>query len=283
MTAEEIIAKVKDLPMVSETARKLPGLLNKPELHRDDLVKTLRCDNVLTAKMLRVCNSASTGLREPVTSVDQAVLLLGDSTIFRIVCALGFGGAMAAPLPGYAVEANGLWSHSITTGVAAEYLAEVESFGGFQPPLAFTAGLLHDIGKLILNQMLTPKTRSDIRTLIAEKSLSRVEAERDVLGADHADVGAALLRRWNVPDVIVQAVADHHRPVVKPQIQLSALVHLANCAAHLCGSAPGWDAYAVRVQRDLSEALALDVHRIEHLLMGVHSSLATVNQLMTAA
>jgi putative nucleotidyltransferase with HDIG domain len=283
MTPEEIISKVKDLPIVSETARKLPALLNKPELHRDDLVKTLRCDNVLTAKLLRVCNSVEIGLREPVTSLDQAVLLLGDNVIFRTVCALGYGSIMSAPLVGYAVEANGLWSHSVTTGVAAEYLAEIENYGSFQPPVAFTAGLLHDIGKIILNQLLTPKIRSDIRDLIAEKTLSRVDAEREVFGADHAAVGAALLRRWGVPEVIAQAVASHHHPVVQPEIELSALVHLANSAAHLCGSAGGWDAYALRIQRDLSVTLELDVPRVEQLLLGVHASLATVKQLMAAA
>jgi putative nucleotidyltransferase with HDIG domain len=283
MTPEEIISKVKDLPVVSETARKLPALLNKPELHRDDLVQTLRCDNVLTAKLLRVCNSAEIGLREPVTSMDQAVLLLGHNVIFRTVCALGYGGIMSAPLAGYAVEANGLWSHSVTTGVAAEYLAEVENYGSFQPPLAFTAGLLHDLGKIILNQLLTPKIRAEIRVLIAEKNLSRVAAEREVFGADHAAVGAALLRRWGVPEVIAQAVADHHTPVAQPEIQLSALVHLANSAALLSGSAGCWDAYAMRVQQDLSQTLSLEVTRIEQLLLGVHSSLATVKQLMAAA
>jgi len=283
MTADEIISKVKDLPVVSETARKLPGLLNKPELHRDDLVQTLRCDNVLTAKLLRVCNSAEIGLAQPVASLDQAVLLLGDNAIFRTVCALGYGNFMNAPLDGYAVEANGLWSHSVTTGVAAEYLAEIENYGAFQPPVAFTAGLLHDIGKIVLNQLLTPKLRSEIRTLIAEKHLSRVAAEREVFGVDHAAVGATLLRRWGVPEVIAQAVADHHEPVIQPEIQLSALVHLANSAAHLSGTAGGWDAYALRVQRDLSQTLDMDVSRIEQLLLGVHSSLATVKQLMAAA
>ena len=283
MTADEIISKVRDLPVVSETARKLPALLNKPELHRDDLVQTLRCDNVLTAKLLRVCNSAEIGLREPVTSLDQAVLLLGHNVIFRTVCALGYGGVMSAPLVGYAVEANGLWSHSVTTGVAAEYLAEVENYGNFAPPLAFTAGLLHDIGKIVLNQLLTPKIRADIRSVIAEKNLTRVAAEREIFGADHAAVGAALLRRWGVPDIIAQAVEDHHHPVVQPEIQLSAVVHLANSAAHLSGSSGGVDAYALRVQKDLSETLELEVTRIEQLLLGVHSSLATVRQLMAAA
>ncbi len=80
--------------MVSETARKLVTLLNQPETHRDEVIRTLRCDNVLTAKLLRVCNSAHTGLKHPVGSIDQAVLLLGNSAIYRMVCAVGFGGAM---------------------------------------------------------------------------------------------------------------------------------------------------------------------------------------------
>ena len=283
MTPDEIIGKVKDLPVISETARKLPTLLNKPELHRDDLVQTLRLDNVLTAKLLRVCNSAGVGLREPVTSVDQAVLLLGDHTIFRTICALSYGGVMGVPLDGYAVEANGLWAHSVTTGVAAEYLSEVEGYGGFPPPVAFTAGLLHDIGKLILNQLLTPKTRTEIRALITEKAFSRVDAERKIFGADHAAVGAALLRRWNVPPLIVNAVADHHRPGVKPTPHLSAVVHLANGSAHLTGSAPGNDAYVLQIQRELCDTLLLDPKELERLLLGIHSTLETVKQLVSVA
>src|SRR5271168_2993852 len=99
MTADEIIAQAKELPVVSETARKLTIQLNQPDLHRDELVKTLRCDNILTAKLLRVCNSAECGAREPVVSLDQALLLLGDDTIFRMVCALGFGDSLGMSEP----------------------------------------------------------------------------------------------------------------------------------------------------------------------------------------
>src|SRR5580658_2701655 len=168
MTPTEIIGKVKELPMVPETARKLVTMLNQPETHREDLIATLRCDNVLTAKLLRVCNSAHAGLKAPVSSIDQAVLLLGDNAIFRMVCAIGFGGALGFSLPGYAVEANGLWGHSLSVGMGAEYLTEIEGYGDFQPSMAFTAGLLHDVGKLVLNQILTPQWRTQIRTLISE-------------------------------------------------------------------------------------------------------------------
>ena len=136
MTANEIISKVKELPVVSQTARKLTTQLNQPDLHRDQLVETLRCDNVLTAKLLRICNSADFGVREPVVSIDQALMLLGDNVIFRMVCSVGFGSSLGAAAPGYDTEANGLWTHSLSTGVGAEYLAGVASFGNFHtsPP-----------------------------------------------------------------------------------------------------------------------------------------------------
>jgi putative nucleotidyltransferase with HDIG domain len=283
MTADEIVARAKDLPVVSETARKLVIQLNQPDLHRDELVETVRCDNVLTAKLLRVCNSANSGMREPVLSVDQALLLLGDNMVFRIVCAIGFGGSLGMAAPGYDTEANGLWTHSLSTALGAEYLAEVESYGNFLPSTAFTAGLLHDIGKLVISKVLTPKARAGIRSKIAGQSLSRVKAEKAVLGADHCEVGACLLKRWSLPELIVEAVADHHSPVLKPAIQLSAVVYLANCAAHLCGAAPGWEAQAIQAKNTAAEVLGMDVEKVEQIVSGIQNAMQTLPQLMVAA
>ena len=283
MTADEIIAQVKDLPVVSETARKLIVQLNQPDLHRDELVATVRGDNVLTAKLLRVCNSAYSGAREPVFSVDQALFLLGDNMIFRTVCAIGFGGSLGAAAPGYATEANGLWSHSLGTALGAEYLAEIESYGNFLPSTAFTAGLLHDIGKSVISKVLTPKARTDIRGKIAGESLSRVEAEKAVLGADHCEVGACLLKRWSLPELIVEAVADHHSPVLKPAIQLSAVVYLANCAVHLCGAAPGWEAQAIQAKHTAAAVLGLEVEKVEQIVSGIQGAMQTLPQLLVAA
>jgi putative nucleotidyltransferase with HDIG domain len=283
MTPDEIIGRVKDLPVVSETARKLAIQLNQPDLHRDDLVETLRCDNVLTAKLLRVCNSADYGLSEPVVSIDQALLLLGDNVIFRMVCAVGFGGSLGAAAPGYDTEANGLWTHSLSTGVGAEYLADVESYGNFPPSTAFTAGLLHDIGKSVISKVLTPKDRADIRSKITGQSLSRDEAEKAVLGADHCEIGACLLKRWSLPEPILEAVANHHSPVLKPAIQLSAVVYLADCAAHLCGTTPGWQAEAVQAKNTAAEVLGMDVEKVEQIVSGIQDAMQALPQLMVAA
>jgi putative nucleotidyltransferase with HDIG domain len=282
MTAAEIVSQVKELPLVPETARKMVILLNESDTHRDDLIQTLRCDNVLTAKLLRVCNSAHSGLKSPVSSIDQAVLLLGDNTIFRMVCAIGFGGAMGLSMPGYAVEANGLWSHSLSVGMGAEYLTEIEDYGDFQPAMAFTAGLLHDIGKLVLNQILTPKWRTEIRGLMSQDSFPRVDAEKMVLGSDHAEVGACLLQKWVLPEIIIEAVANHHAPIVQPVVQLSAVVYLANCAAHLSGPSPGGsDACALRPSPRMAKLLGLQQERIEQIVTDVHEAMKAVNQFLS--
>ena len=283
MMAEEIIARVKDLPIVSETARKLTVQLNQPDSNANEIIETLRCDNVLTAKLLRVCNSAASGLAEPVLSVDQALFLLGYNMIFRIVCAISFSNSLGSEAPGYDTEANGLWTHSLNTALAAEYLADVESYGNFLPSTAFTAGLLHDIGKSIIGKVLTPKDRADIRAKITGETLSRVKAERAVLGADHCQVGACLLKRWSLPELIVDAVAGHYSPVLKPSIQLSALVYLANVSVHLCGAAPGWQSSAAQEKLAAAAVLGLDSVKMDKIVSGVEAAIQTAPQLMMAA
>jgi putative nucleotidyltransferase with HDIG domain len=283
MTADDIIANVPDLPVVSETARKLTVQLMQPDSHRDDLIKTLRCDNVLTAKLLRVCNSAECAPEEPVVSLDQAVMLLGDEMIFRLVCAIGYGTSLRLAAPGYDTEANGLWVHSLATAVGAEHLCTVKSYGDYAPSTAFTAGLLHDIGKIVLSRVMTPKHRVEIRSKMTTESLTRFAAEKAVFGADHSEVGACLLKKWGLPEPILEAVAHHHSPVTKPDIQLSAVVHLANCAAHLAGSISNSEAHVVQAKNATAQALGIDVEKVEETIHGISEAMEHFAQLQTAA
>jgi len=280
MNAPEIVAKVKNLPPVSQAALRLVSLLEQPAVGNDDVVQALKCDNVLTAKLLRACNSPYFGLSEPVASVDQAVLILGHQQILHIVLTLAFGSAMVVPMPGYAVEANELWRHSLVTAIAAESVVESTADLNVDTPIAFTVGLLHDIGKLVLGQALTPEFQAEIRHLVEQKKFSRSEAEKAIIGTDHAEVGAHLLQTWHLPDDIVEAVANHHQPVLKPRPRLSVVTHLANCAAHLAGSAPGWDGYAVRVDEGVIKQFAIGPENIELLVANVRESFDRVDQFM---
>jgi putative nucleotidyltransferase with HDIG domain len=283
MNAEEMVAKAKDLPPVSHAALKLVSLLDQPAISNEDVVRVLKHDGVLTAKLLRSCNSPAWGFEEPVASVDQAVLLLGHQQILHVVLSLTFGGAMSVSLPAYSVEAEELWRHALITAVAAEILVKNGADVGAEAPVAFTAGLLHDIGKLVIAQFLSPEAREAVCKLIEEKGLARVEAEKSVLGADHCETGARLLQVWRVPEEIVEAVANHHRPAVEPRAALSTLVHVANCVAHLAGSAPGWEAYAMRASNAPAEALGLSGESLEGMIISVRDSFEQVDRFMSIA
>jgi len=280
MTAEEMASKTMNLAAVSPAALKLIGLLKESELANEDVVGALKQDMALTARLLRVCNSASLGLGGTVGSVDQAVLLLGYQQILRLVLSLALGDALAAPMPGYAVAANELWRHSLIVAIAAENITLRASGLDTDPAIAFTAGLLHDIGKLAMNPALTAECQAAIRQRIAEDGASRVEAEREVLGADHAQVGGCLLRLWRLPERIVEGVAHHHAPVAEPRGRLSAVVYMANCLAHLAGSAPGWEAYALKINSPVAATFDLTPERLDGLVLRVCESCERAESLM---
>jgi putative nucleotidyltransferase with HDIG domain len=281
MTPNEVIAKVKNLPAVSQAAIKLVVLLDQPALSNEDVVTVLKYDNVMTAKLLRACNSPYFGFDEKISSVEQAVLILGHRQILHMVLSLAFGGAMSTMLPGYAIQAKELWYHSLTTAVAAEQLVKSGLPLEAESPVAFTAGLLHDIGKLALNQMLDAGAQSAILELISQNHLPRYVAEKEVIGTDHCEIGASLMESWHLPGEIVEAVLNHHRPISEPEPKLSTITHVADCLAHLTGSTPGWDSYALIADTKTNEVLGITPEWLESLMISVHDSADKVEQFMS--
>jgi putative nucleotidyltransferase with HDIG domain len=280
MTAETLIEQVGELPPVSEAALKLLKLLGNPDHDLSEVVRAVQCDGILTAKVLRACNSAYRGLRDPIASIEQAALHLGQQEILRVVLALNVGSTLNRSLAGYAVGESELWKHALTTALAAEHLAHQIPACPFEAPVAYTAGLLHDIGKVVLNRALTPDIQATIRSQIKQSGSSRPEAERSVIGTDHAEVGALLLACWKLPEDIIEAAANHHAPPLTRPAPLSAVVHVANCVAHAVGSAPGWDGYATRVDEPVAETLGLDSNGLEQAMIAVHIALSNVRQFL---
>ena len=283
MTPNDVIAKVKRLPAVPSTALKLASLLDQPAISNDEVVTVLKYDNVLTAKLLRACNSPLYGFEEEVSCIEQAVLILGHQQILKMVLSIAFGGAMSSILQGYAIEAKELWSHSLTTAVAAEQLAKAEIPFEIDSCAAFTAGLLHDIGKLALNEVLNADFQTTIRSLVREAGVSRSKAEERVVGTDHSKVGACLLDDWRLPAAIVEAVLNHHHPRFDPEPQLSVVIHVANQLAHHAGSSIGWVSFGERVDARASQALGITPMKFDSLLIGVRESSDRVKKFMNLA
>ncbi len=283
MNAESLIARVPNLPSPAPAIARLLNLLTRPDIDNDNVVGILKQDPVLSAKVLAISNSAAFGLASPVKSLDEAMMYLGYAELHRIVMAISFGAALSPTLPGYIIEDGALWRHSLLTALISETVLGKVIVIKSDGPVAYTAGLIHDIGKLVISHALNAEKQKAVRELIDRGNQSLVEAEREVIGADHAEVGALLLRTWHLPEVLIEAVANHHHPPTDAQsMALSSVVHVADVIAHEVGASPGMDSFAVRAKEDVVEALGLCADDIECLIVSACDSAAEVAETISA-
>jgi len=186
----------------------------------------------MSAKVLQLVNSTFFGLSQPVSNPAQAVDLLGLDTIKIMVLSVHmFSQYDQSQLDGLSLTE--IWAHSVSVGGNAKRIVEAESAGQKLADDAFIAGLLHDAGKLVLATNL-PEEYSSVRTLASKKGISLSEAEREVFGTGHAEVGAYLLELWGFPGSITAAIAFHHVPREYPGNNFNPLtaVHAANALAY---------------------------------------------------
>ncbi len=265
MKAETLIGRTPNLRPPSPTVVRLLNLLDNPNADYDAVIATVSRDPVLSAKILALCNSASYGLAQPVASLEHAVLYLGYGEIHRLVMGLSFGSQVGVQLPGYDIEAGALWRHSLAVALLSPRVLAVSKQISADTSVAYTAGLLHDIGKLVIGQALDAKERARIRELVETRESSLLEAEKLVIGCNHAEVGACLLRRWHIPEVIIEVAANHHQPPPGSPPALSTAIHIADAIAHQTGASPGWESFAVTRHKSALTALALSSAELDAL------------------
>ena len=280
MNAEQLISKVPNLPAPAPSVGRLLELLTKPDADNDDMIRVIRNDGVMSAKLIGLCNSAAYGLSTPVNSIEQAVLLIGHSEIHKLVMSVGFSGAISPAMNGYSMGEGELWRHSLLTAYVAVAVTALSRKTSIDPSIAFTAGLVHDIGKIVITHALDEKTQAAMRELIEKNEHSLVEAEKLIIGTDHAEVGACLLKQWGLPELLVESVANHHQPVIKPKPALSAIVHVADVIALEAGPSPGWASFAMRADESAVEALGLGRENIENLIISAYDALEQVDEMV---
>lgn len=273
MNANELIAKANYLKAPSPAIVQLLGLLSKSDCDNEEIIRIIQQDATISAKLLGMCNSAVYGLAMPVSSIDQAVLYLGHSEIHRLALNAGFNDKLNPALSGYAIREDELWQHSLLTGLVCVMLAESTGEPEVDQAIAYTGGLIHDIGKIVISRAISPPHRDAILDLIERKEETLVAAERAVLGTDHAEVGARLLETWRLPKLLVEAVAYHHRPTSSP-LKLSALVHVADLIALEAGRAPGIGSFAKKADGPTLEALKLNSDTMEEFVLKAYDALA---------
>jgi len=233
---QDIVASTNELEALPTTTVKLLELLEDPLVAADRVLQVINKDPSLTANLLKLCNSAYYGMRRQVGSVKEALVMLGNKTVVTLAFATSMGDVLRGQLSAYRLAKDELWHHALATALAASRIAHATGSQDVSER-AFTAGLVHDIGKLILNKVLVNQM-NQLPQYATAKEL--INAERDILGFDHSEAGAALAEAWNFPSMLVSAIYYHHRPeAAQGDIQLLHSVVAGNLIAAAVGMGGG--------------------------------------------
>ena len=263
MTMDQLISSVKSLPPAPKILPQLLELLNKDDVHVERIVDLIALDPALTAKVIQRCNSTSFGMSQPVSDLSVAMACLGFNEIYRIVTTVILESSLGKAQNGYGIGEGQLWEHSLVAAFSSRMLAKDL---GMDENIAFTAGLLHDIGKLVLNGSMEGKLDQILEQTEGPEPKSLLEAERELLGMDHSEVGGRVLEKWKFPTPMVSAVRFHHAPSdARPDEQLAALVYTGDLVAHMIGYCHGHQSFAVRGRADALEILEITTTDIELL------------------
>jgi len=222
MEIRELLSHTDKLPNIPEVVRELIQQLNNPNADYGEIAEKVGQDQTLSLKILRLVNSAHFGLSRKVSSLDEALVMLGMARLKTLVIASGVAGS-AKDVEG--LDMRRFWSESFLVGALAKWFAEKSS--KVDPDVAFTAGLIHSIGRLLLH-LAEPNRAKAIQTLIEESECSRSEAELQRLGFTTPEAGQALLDMWKFPEELGIAVRQFKKPLDFDEPQpLSAVINLA--------------------------------------------------------
>jgi len=246
---------LRQIPPLPQVAMRALEMLRDPALPRSALAQVLSLDQAMTGRFLRLVNSAYYGLPRRITSLDEAIGLLGYEQTKQVVLAAAANRYLTRPLPAYALEGGALWQHAIAVATGSDWIARRRHITPSSE--AYVAGLLHDVGKLALDMMVRHHAEWSTSHDEGQEAGSWTDVERRITGHDHPALGAAIARSWNLPDRVVEAIACHHDPsaaILDPR--LAAAVHVANAAALMAGVGLGVDGLRYALDSRAIESLA---------------------------
>ncbi len=229
---EKILDSVQNLPPFPETARRIFELSADEEIDFKEIIDVIKFDEALTSNCLRLCNSSAYGLRAKTFTVDQAAIVLGVKNIQMIALANSKAlSGYAKVQEGYSLNAGELWRHSVVTAVISQLLFKKN--GSQETAILFTSSLLHDIGKVILNEYVVEEDTGNLVALAQRENLSLVEAEKVVFGIDHAELGGVVAEKWGFPSMLCNSIKNHHSDAEKFIPNIEAWVRLSNLVNHV--------------------------------------------------
>ena len=261
------IKAIKSLPTLPAVAQKVSKMAENDDTSATQLGKIIATDQALSGRVLRLVNSSFYGFPGRISSISNAIVLLGFDVVKSLIISVSVFEMMEKGIVG-------LWEHSLGCAIASRIIAK--KIKGCQPEEVSVAGLLHDIGKVVVSIQLT-ENYDEIKKLIAEEKIIFWEAEKKVLGFTHEEIGGWLVESWNLPVSLQEPIAHHHQPLMAQQAKLqTAVVHLADFLVRALGFGSGGDPWMPPLNRKAWERLGLTLIDMEETVRELADELESV-------
>ncbi len=258
----ELVRTVHELSPLPASTVRLTQMIVDSRCGLNDVTELIAFDQALTLKLLRAANSAASASHEPIGSVGEAVARMGTAQVLTLAVASGTKSYLQAGIPGYRLSEGALWRHSVAAAVGAEMApnyCQVEV-----PPEAFTAALLHDVGKLVIGRFLTPDVLGLIDHAQVVDHLSRLDAESRFLHVHHAELGGMIANHWKLPPRVAVGITYHHEPGLGGDV-ICDLTYVANHIAKRIEAELDGRRYEPVVDPEVAERLGLTEDGLEEL------------------
>lgn len=274
---KNILSTVDRIKPLSPSANGILSMLTNDNYSLKEIESIVKQDPALTANLLRIVNSASFGLKNEIFTVSRAVFFLG----IKVVAALAIGSSASqvydTALEGYQAERGALWFHCLKTAIAAREFAMFTK-SDLNPELAYTGGILHDIGKVIISDYLS---HANVQKIVdSEDKVDFLSVESRETGYNHMEVGVALAEHWNLPLPLVEVIGNHHEPQNAPDDlkPLVFTVHMADLLAMSIGTGTGLDAMAYKLDDEYKEFFTMKIADLETIFVAVESEFAKISE-----
>jgi len=275
MKVEEILSKVQQLPPFPRVALKVLEMVGR-EAPFKEIARVIELDEGFTAEILKICNSPFFGLSRKISSVQEAVVYLGEKYLLEIVTRTASKKYFEAAHRGYDLQRGELWRHAVACAVASDLLQE--RLGRGKDLALFTASLLHDIGKVVLSSYVADGLKEILERVRAGKPF--IEAEKEVIGMDHATLGGMIAKRWNFPEEIIDAILYHHNPK-EAKTEYAAKVHIADVLCSTLGIGAGNDELSEKIDSEVLKGLGLSGKDLMEMLVELQDRYEKTQSLFT--
>ncbi|BBO73316.1 HDIG domain protein [Desulfosarcina widdelii] len=280
LTITSILEEIDHLKPVADVAGKVMALLDDPDCGTADLSEIICHEPALTANVLKLANSSYFGLPGKIEDARQAIVYLGMDQVIDLILLVSCSKSFRGSHEGYGLDAGKLWESAVSAAIVAGDLADLK---GIKPSsLAFTGALLRDIGKVVLNRYVRTGIES-ILALVKSLDITFKEAERRVIGFDHAQIGAMLAEKWHFPPSLQCILRCYHTPLLAKECYSEAsVVYLADAIIRKMGIGNGIDDDYYKEDEDVARSLELSESQIQDVIDGFEGKMDRVRILFAS-